>query len=113
MTLLVHATAAWSRVGERGTDVHGLSQDHQGPFIGHLGDVEPEEGGGGLGDAEYVSWREHDIILHAAPRDRGGIVAIWQAAPEIEPAARDDPWRNTQRRELLYRRCPRSREAQT
>jgi hypothetical protein len=58
------------------TDFHGLSQDHQGPFIAHLRDIESEEGGGGLGDAKDVSWCENDILLPALPRDHGGIVAF-------------------------------------
>ena len=97
--------------GTSGLLVVARSERAYDSLVGQLSDIEAKERGCGLGDAEYVSRRENDPILHAAPRDHGRIMPIRQAAPEIESAAGYDPGNEAKRRQPVYRLLPGSRQA--
>src|SRR4029453_6171932 len=80
--------ASVSRAGDRKsmplTRFHCPSQHRQNPLASELGAVDTQERGSRLRDAEHISRRQHDILLKASTRDDGRIVAVRQAAPEIE-----------------------------
>ena len=86
----------------------GLLEHAEHAWVLHLRDVEAHVAGGGAGDAEDVAGRQDDVVLQAAPRQVGGVDAARQAAPEVEPATRQQPGTDFQRYQPLREYCPSS-----